>query len=283
MGRRSSSKALVRAEPMYCCFCGGNTFATTIDHVPSVQFFDQKDAAYALRVPSCDSCNARTSASEQVVAFLSRSLRLAATKEDIDKVFKGFCEANPELSLRLLPTANQKKRARREFGSDTVLNMNDDELHSHVQIVGAKWAFALHKEVFGDAIGINGGVWVDFWSNVDRIRGPILPDELELALPRESEHLKMGRKTSIGQFEYAYNIVEGLGYQAALFFVTCSASLAMLLATSSNVTLFSDVEKEGIFIHKPDQPMVIAKPLQLGPFSIKLAAKSLASHPNPIA
>ncbi len=270
MGRRSSSKQLITESPQSCCYCGGNTAAETIDHVPSVQFFDRKDASFTLRVPSCAECNSRTAASEQVIAFLARIMRAGADSDDIKSVFKGFCDANPQLSRRLLPTANMVRNARRTLGSDTILHLDDAELQSHVQIVGAKWAFALHKEKFGTAIPNGGGVWVKWWSNVDRMRGPVLPDELELVLPQLPEFLKTGsKKTSQGQFEFVFRKVDDSNYNAGLFFVSCGATFAMLLVTSENEKLLENVEKLGALIHRPQKPLTPIMPIQLGPFLVE--------------
>ena len=270
MGRRVSSKKLVKNELLYCCFCGGTVRATTVDHVPSVQFFDQKDASFTLRVPSCAACNSRTATSEQVIAFLARVLRNGADPTDIKSIFKGFCEANAQLSRRILPTANMKREAKRTFGTASVLRLDDDELQSHVQIVGAKWAFALHSKKFGSPITDGGGVWVKWWSNADRVRGPILPPNLDSILPQIPEILKIGsKKSSIGQFEYVFRALDDNKYEAGLFFVTCSNSFAMLLITSQDDSLFEEIEKEGALIHRPTCPLEPVVPLQLGPFYIE--------------
>jgi hypothetical protein len=143
--------------------------------------------------------------------------------------------------------------------------LDDEELRAHMQIVGAKWGFALHWKVFDRPIGCGGGAWVTYWSNANRIRGAILPSELEAVLPSNADVLAQGKKSSASQFEYVYRIVEDKAENTALFFITCDFSIAFLVVTSDDACTFEAIEQQGAFIHRPTRPMIAFAPWQLGP------------------
>jgi hypothetical protein len=61
----------VKRHPI-CCFCGGQTPATTIDHQPAKIVFPNKHRPEGLEFPACSVCNPQTAADEALLAFICR-------------------------------------------------------------------------------------------------------------------------------------------------------------------------------------------------------------------
>ena len=70
--KKNKQKAVFLKQHPFCCFCGGEKPATTIDHVPSIQLFRLKKRPKGLEFPACKQCNQSTGTHELVAAFLSR-------------------------------------------------------------------------------------------------------------------------------------------------------------------------------------------------------------------
>ena len=67
MARHRSSLRSFLEEHRHCIFCGGDTPATTQDHVPSRQLFSQRWWPEGYVFPACTGCNR----AEQVVSLLA--------------------------------------------------------------------------------------------------------------------------------------------------------------------------------------------------------------------
>jgi hypothetical protein len=61
----------LKQHPM-CCFCGGQTPASEIDHQPARIIFPDKHRPKGLEFPACADCNRQTSADEALLAFVCR-------------------------------------------------------------------------------------------------------------------------------------------------------------------------------------------------------------------
>jgi hypothetical protein len=78
----SATSDFLNRHPL-CCFCGGTTSATTIDHQARILFPD-KHRPKGLEFPACDSYNKQTRVAEALLAFLCRfagSLRVDAPRD----------------------------------------------------------------------------------------------------------------------------------------------------------------------------------------------------------
>jgi len=73
MGDRARRRREFLKKHPLCCFCGGTTPATTIDHVPSRQLFNNKGWPEGYEFPACELCNGAARDAEQVVAMLARA------------------------------------------------------------------------------------------------------------------------------------------------------------------------------------------------------------------
>jgi len=72
MGARKVRREKFFADHPWCCFCGGQTLATTEDHVPARSIFDSRNWPEGYNFPACDRRNRLTRLDEVVIAMLSR-------------------------------------------------------------------------------------------------------------------------------------------------------------------------------------------------------------------
>src|SRR5580704_10792852 len=96
-----------------CIFCGGNTPATTRDHVPSRQTFHNRAWPEGYEFPSCQSCNKATRHEEQVMAMISRfypEARTDAEKEEMMCIIKAVRKNYPGVIPELLPSPEVIRR-----------------------------------------------------------------------------------------------------------------------------------------------------------------------------
>ena len=241
-----------------------------MDHTPSVHFFE--NTPFALQVPACKRCNSTLGPSEQVVAFLSRIDPKREVTEYSKKLISDFISANPRLAQSVIPRRSQIKKALKNYGADAIFNLRDPELQAHIQAVGAKWAYALHYTKIGRPLPLTGAIWVKWWSNANRLDGPILPPSFETILPREAHALRQGKLTSIGQFEY--NSIKVLEKDVVVTFLVCGFSFAMVMISSPDSSFFSPAESVGSVIHRPGHPHDIPKPLYPGPLALKVIMRT---------
>jgi hypothetical protein len=70
-GQMANTGDFLKQHPN-CCFCGGKTPASTIDHQPARIVFPDKHRPKGLEFPACANCNRQTSADEALLAFVCR-------------------------------------------------------------------------------------------------------------------------------------------------------------------------------------------------------------------
>src|SRR4051812_11544975 len=69
-----------------CIYCGGQTPASTIDHMPPITIFDRRDRPQGLEFPACDGCNKGSRKIDQAVGFLSRIYPDAGMENDPEEM-----------------------------------------------------------------------------------------------------------------------------------------------------------------------------------------------------
>jgi hypothetical protein len=106
----SRTSVFLKQHPM-CCFCGGCTPATSIDHQPARIIFPEKHRPKGLEFPACAVCNGQTSADEALLAFICRFAgsfgakaahdfsRLKQIVHSINHSFPGLLRKMPEVNL----------------------------------------------------------------------------------------------------------------------------------------------------------------------------------------
>ena len=253
--RKSQRKQPFLKQNPYCCYCGGSTAATTVDHVPSIQMFSLRRRPQGLEVPACNSCNHATRSHEQVAALLGRIYPDGATqseREEMQRIMRAVRNNNPGLLEEMMPSPRQERRFAQSGSSlpidaAGVLNCSGPLLNRSIQAFGAKLGLALHYANTGLVIPAAGGVAVRWYSNYDDLTGGIPRDLFQILGRRET--LKQGRWNASEQFSYAYAITENA--EMAAYFSTFRKSFAVVSWVSADISGFAGVDN--IHVHRPGQ------------------------------
>ncbi len=236
-----------------CCFCGGESAADTVDHVPSRQMFSLRRRPKGLEVPACKQCNNSTSQHEQVAAMLGRVYPDAgsdAENEETARIIHAVNNNFPNVLREMTPSRRQERQFESEKaslpeGAAGVLNVSGPHLNRSIQIFGAKMGFALFYQKVGKILPKAGGVAVRWYSNHDAIAGKIPEELLRILGPEET--LQQGRWNVNDQFNYSFAMPSSR--RAAAFFSTFRKSFAVLSWASVDVQSFSGTAN--LQVHRP--------------------------------
>lgn len=242
--KRRRKEAFLKQHP-YCCYCGGETPTTTVDHIPSRQMFSQRWRPKGLEVPACDTCNRATRQHEQVAAMLGRVYPDGPTEaecSEVERTMRAVKNNSPGLLEEMLPSREQEMRFARSGidipGGGGVLNCDGPLLNHSIQMFGAKLGFALHYGVNDRIVPLEGGVAVRWFSNYDAATDGI-PQPI-LRLLGERQTLRQGKRSVDDQFTYAYAVAEG--GEMAIYFSTFRMSFAVLSWVSEDMAGFEGVD-----------------------------------------
>ena len=163
MGEAKSKAARFLQENAYCCFCGGETLATTVDHVPSRATFPMRAGPEGFEFPACVSCQTRYRAEEHYFAFIARISdqdNANYDRETSRRLIRGIKNNLPQMLPDIGLPANKKRRAIRNLGLSKPQGMllrdvpiaafpiNADEM---IRKVGVKVGLALFYKQKGHA------------------------------------------------------------------------------------------------------------------------------------
>lgn len=265
MGEKSKRRAVFLAAHPFCCFCGGTVPATTIDHVPARTCFYRRTGPEGFEFPACHSCQTATRIDELVFGFYARLMDHddgRYDENDASRLLEGMRNNAPHLIPNLELSANEKRRALKEYGiarptaeflEDVPMAGVPKEFHGAATIVGRKLALATHYRELGSIAGLDCRVTVH-WSQLQIPAGADLSDKLSLLLENRTVGARVN--TDIGdQFSYdwAFNEREGL-------FAICAqlcGSLLLLCAVAPEDKVNSS--------RNPDDWMSLTGPLPVLP------------------
>lgn len=119
MGAAKIRKKRFLAEHPSCCFCGGSTPASTIDHVPNRACFPNREGPEGFEFPACHSCQNLFRHEEHFFAFFCRMSDTDNANYDqatSKRLIAGIKNNMPELFPNARISANLKKRTLSSFG-----------------------------------------------------------------------------------------------------------------------------------------------------------------------
>jgi hypothetical protein len=209
MGQAKNSRRLSQrllSDHPNCCFCGGGTNATSVDHVPPKIVFWGKRRPAGLEVPACRACNQGTRKLDQVAGIFSRILVDSTPPPDgeaeFERILGSVARDFPGWQRESVPSPAQVAAFGAQFGSSTpgqpanIGPLATDALN----VVGAKLGFALHYQFTKTIVPPGGIVNVRFETNASLPpRG--LPAELTKHLG-PAMVLKQGTWTTDGHFAF---------------------------------------------------------------------------------
>jgi hypothetical protein len=218
---RARQKHLLRflADHPTCCFCGGETPATTFDHVPPKSLFTRSRWPEGYRFPACWLCNNSTSAIDQIVGALARMNRVSDPNDpraaETDAVIREFVRRYPRLALSLkkVPARVVRKAIRdgvierqpgRTLVEHPILSV-PPELYKMLQLFGAKLALAFHYKHANRIVPKDASIVVRCYSNVQAMTGQIPPEILAISTQAPPTLRREGH-VLVDQFDYRYAV-----------------------------------------------------------------------------
>lgn len=177
-GRNKRRREAFFAQHRFCCFCGGQTPATEIDHIPARYLFLNRQWPVGYEFPACGACNDASAADELVMGFLVRiQLRDLTPDEERDtaKATQQLADRHPEIVARMKELSRTETRrylrdrgmslsSFQGLGEPYIVTM-PGELTAVPERYGDKLGRALYYHHTGRIVPPSGGVTVKAMSN----------------------------------------------------------------------------------------------------------------------
>ncbi|MCR6732614.1 MAG: hypothetical protein NVV83_00210 [Afipia sp.] len=154
----SRYQRLLKAHPA-CCFCGGGTASTTVDHVPPQACFPPGFFPEGFEFPACTSCNGQSKKDDQIFAYYAQLGDPNLATKDVRSILRlqngirnNYKEALPNLRL----TTEAKRDALLKMGiqppSDDALDQvpivgTSEDFRNAATTIGRKLACALYYKL----------------------------------------------------------------------------------------------------------------------------------------
>ncbi|MDA7787956.1 hypothetical protein N8940_01840 [Sphingomonadaceae bacterium] len=115
--KRVRKERFLKLHP-FCCFCGGESPSSTIDHVPNRASFPQRVGPEGFEFPACDGCQRATRLDELAFSIMVRFCRNEGDYDQAQflRLLDGIKNNMPELLPDLSLTASDKRRGLRKLG-----------------------------------------------------------------------------------------------------------------------------------------------------------------------
>jgi hypothetical protein len=251
-----------------CIYCGGETPATTCDHVPSRQVFHFKQWPEGYVFPSCYQCNQATKHAEQVMALLVHISLGQKTKEqeqEFRKIVRAIRNNYPDI-LNEMMSARPKQTAelhakpwfpalvKAGIAAPMPLMLNGPLTKTAARMFARKLFTALYYKEYGIIIPAAGGIMLRWYSNVQRYDRK-LPDKVIQMMPGRPI-IQRARRNLGDQFYYVFGKAED--GDIAFFFVMFRDALAMLGFVDTDTSNFVSAVPDGDILRPLDPPVVTA-------------------------
>ena len=201
---------MLKAEPR-CIYCPNP--ASTIEHMPPISMFRDRDRLRGMEFASCVACNTGTKAADEAAVFVSHIHPFGMTDDwqfqTMLKMGNTLEQHAPGFNAELFRPENVKDDWRRDPGGILrrvkVINADGPILKRHLRVFAAKLGMALYRQHIGIALPLHGGVYVAHFLNAGLSEKSA---KAMLSMMPISGELKMGIRSSKSQFAYRYNTDE---------------------------------------------------------------------------
>ncbi len=115
---RRRAHAQMLAKHSLCIYCAGANQATTVEHMPPIIMFDQRQRPKGLEFPTCASCNHGTSSIDLVASLLGRVYPNSESdpeKRDLQKLLSAVSNNVPRLLEEMMVDDAGQYQARRDI------------------------------------------------------------------------------------------------------------------------------------------------------------------------
>jgi hypothetical protein len=219
MGARKLKRAQFFSEHPWCCFCGGNTAATTEDHIPGRAIFDSRQWPEGYNFPACDICNGQSRFDEIIIAMLSRirhrdDLTTDQQDQEMRRAMDGVRNNFPEAYRAMRPSANDVRRFLKNTGREKppgmsladvpIVHLNQPDFLLAIKTFSTKLFCALHYKHTGQIVPKTGVIVSWFFSNVQVFDGKI-PESI-LSIVQSQPALKRSNNDLNDQFNYQFSV-----------------------------------------------------------------------------
>lgn len=162
----------------FCCFCGGGSVTSTIDHVPpKVAFIDKHiPTKFNIEFPACESCNQGSRQLDQAAALLSLTkpnYDSETARRYTDRIFRGVANNADSIIEEIYTGFAGNRFLSREFSEKlgtTVHATNfGDQTRKTLHAFAAKLGMAYFYKITGIVLPSSGAVVVDVLTNADLI------------------------------------------------------------------------------------------------------------------
>lgn len=250
--RRRAHAQMLAKHPL-CIYCAGAHQATTVEHMPPIMMFDQRQRPKGLEFPTCAPCNHGTSATDLVASLLGRVYPDSESdpeKRELKKLLSAVSNNVPGLLDEMTVDDAEQHQARRDipnlpFGS-AVLRANGPIVTAHMRKFGAKLGLALHFELHGSFVPQEGGVQPMFFTNANAARGE-LPMEIINRLPT-ARTLQQGKKEVSSQFSYSFILTEERRHSVFYAVFRQSFAVAAVTAIDRSEFLMKNADKYPVVV-----------------------------------
>lgn len=248
MGTAADRRARFYKEHPICCFCGGNTLATTQDHVPSRSFFRNRCWPEGYVFPACGACNAATARDETLSSLICRIAsnheRDAESDVEVKRLMFEMARSEPDIfnSFFVRPTAVRQWLREHDLTLSAgmlttdvpIMSLRHPRIAESMQRYAAKLFIALYYMHARQILPATGGIAFLWYSNATHPdRRP--PTDL-LATHWQGFPRPTRQGTSLGdQFAYAYAVTND-GTASAAFMVEFNVSIVMLGFVFSDIS-----------------------------------------------
>lgn len=187
-----------------CIYCGGNTPAVTIDHMPPKVMFDKKDRPEGLEFPSCKSCNNGAGITDTVCSLIGRIYPDnddPSAISDFVKLLSGTHNNASDFFQEFMSNLDNSTPCEEAFkapeGTETFTL--GPVAKAHLEAFGARFGLAMHFVATGNILDKNGAIFVRIFTNFDLLNSPPPESLFEILVPKT---LEQGQKNTYGQFRY---------------------------------------------------------------------------------
>jgi hypothetical protein len=233
--QKKRAHAAILEQHSACIYCAGVSRATTVEHMPPIQMFRERQRPKGLEFPACVECNNGTSHSDLVASLMGRMYPDSDTetgREELRKLLGAVSNNVPGLLEEMQVGRGEQKIALRGIPNvpegSAVLRANGPIMTRHMITFGAKLGFALHFEALGSVVPQCGGVQAMYFTNVNAAKGE-MPTSLIEMLP-ERRTLMQGKREVSKQFSYSWLFT--VEKRHSVFYAVFNDAFAILAVTA---------------------------------------------------
>ena len=225
----------------YCIYCGGYERATTIDHMPPAICFRWKLRPKGLEFPACEVCNNRASHADYVAGLVSRFYEPndhTQHADELAKMFRSLPTNIPGLLEEMKIGKGAQKIAFKKLPADLeggIVRVGGPIISKFMEVFALKMGLALHFEMTGRPLSVDGGISIRWFTNYERFTGEF-PEDLMHLFP-DPQTLKNGKREVSDQFQYSYRLSDKNDFGAYFASFRLSFAVVAFVAQDKDVLI----------------------------------------------